>query len=464
VAVARHQARSGLVRAAARVDDERRAVRPQHERQRVGVRVRRQVRRAERPDVEHGLVAAVAEREVAGARQVAQLRRGRLDGRARPGVVEERQAPVGPGQRRHPRLHRGDRRPQVVRGGLARALDRGERVAEPLEDEAVVGRAALDVAAVGEDLARQLAREHPAAVAQRGRVAGARPADDERARVLDHVVAADVVLDAAAQVAHLAPQARPQATGERLRPAAGRQRGAPRDDAAAERVRVPARQRRPAGPVEPVGEDAGPEAVAAGAARPGRVGSQVVEAVQREGDEQAVRPVDAPERRIGGVARAADRVEPAGLVRRRAGPGLRRGGPAEPGRERAPPRRLVVAQAGRQHRRRQQPPWPVQHLADRQPADGVQVVPDRRFRRGGRQAREPMAGAEREESAGPRHAPQRTSTPPFHDAPGAKPAATPVHRPPAPKIEPPPRRRSARDRVNGLAARGATARMRRCAS
>ena len=68
------------------------------------------------------------------------------------------------------------------------------------EDDEVVDGAALVVAAVGEDLLRQLPLQQRRAGFEEPSRAERAAAEDERAGVPDHVVAEDVVLDVALEV------------------------------------------------------------------------------------------------------------------------------------------------------------------------------------------------------------------------------------------------------------------------
>lgn len=62
------------VAVAAWIDNERAAVSPEDERKRVGMRMRRQMRRTQETAVKHGLVGAVPKDEVAAVSKFGQLR------------------------------------------------------------------------------------------------------------------------------------------------------------------------------------------------------------------------------------------------------------------------------------------------------------------------------------------------------------------------------------------------------
>jgi hypothetical protein len=95
----------------------------------------------------------------------------------------------------------------------------------------MVGGAPLLVPAVGQDLAGQLALEQAQPGVEQSGVRQDGAGEDERLGVLEDVVAADVVLDRAPEVATLAPQLVGHARGQRRVPVQRRDRRRPGDDA-----------------------------------------------------------------------------------------------------------------------------------------------------------------------------------------------------------------------------------------
>ena len=109
-----------------------------------------------------------------------------------------------------------------------------EQVAQ--HDEVVDG-AALVVAAIGQDLLRQLAAQELQTEAPEPRLAESRTAGDEPAGVPDHVVSEHVVLDVRLEPEQLAPEAALELRGGER--GFERQRGRPARDPGRERVGVP---------------------------------------------------------------------------------------------------------------------------------------------------------------------------------------------------------------------------------
>ena len=160
--VLRKKSRSvtGLVRRHPGIDDDRLAVQPELERQGVGVSMRRQERRRHRPAVERERKPTSPDEDVPGLGEDADAvrRRGELERRrdVEPAVVEEPRRAVGPRRCGGEFEHR-----------TTALLDVGVRThaRQVAQDEAVIRGAALVVAAVGEDLLGQLAREQRFAAA-----------------------------------------------------------------------------------------------------------------------------------------------------------------------------------------------------------------------------------------------------------------------------------------------------------
>ena len=156
--------------------------------------VRRQMGRCEWTAVEHDLVGPMTHHHMPGARQHGEVFDGATcQRRSLPGVVQQRQLEVGAGDRLRPRLGAVDGISQRCGHVMLAAAERCH-LSQIVEHLAVVGGAALLVGAVGEDLARKLAIEQSKRSVEQNRAGKASARKRERGSVLQHVVAADVVL------------------------------------------------------------------------------------------------------------------------------------------------------------------------------------------------------------------------------------------------------------------------------
>ena len=150
------------VRVCAWIDDDGGSVCPKNERQCVGMRVRRQVRGADRSRIEEDLRLRLrvtkhgvpARAELKGGRWVFKQR----EGRALPRVVKKRKPAVRAGEVRLPAFHAAPNRPQPGRSPTHALEELGE-LSKVVCDFAVVRGAPLLVSAIRQDLARGLALE-----------------------------------------------------------------------------------------------------------------------------------------------------------------------------------------------------------------------------------------------------------------------------------------------------------------
>ena len=255
---------SGAVGRGSRIDDHAPSIERQLEGKRVGVGMAGQIVGSDRPHIENGdgirathpHVAALGEDHRAVCRprrrRKAQPRRvggdlSRRRGDALGGVVEEgdltirmghvRQPAPHPLRRRAPRFHCRIR--EDSRTGRCQ-IDQVEQV---LEDERVVHRAPLEVAAVGENLLRDLAPQDrkPHAQPSVGFVARKKRAGEhQRLGIGEQVIAEKMPFQPCAQKPGLDGQAAERGRTERL----ARQRPlAPVHDAQRQRIRLPAAPR-----------------------------------------------------------------------------------------------------------------------------------------------------------------------------------------------------------------------------
>ena len=207
-----------------------------------------------------------------------------------------------------------------------------------LVDGEVVGRAALFVTSVGQELPLDLTAKEPDAVFEDSGRRHDGAGEHERSRVLQDVVAADVVLDRPPQVARLSRQVGGDPVREFLRPRQTGERRGPRHQSDGGRVRVPRRSPRSRLVREPVADDLRPEPVAGGGSLPGGVGSERREAVEVEEKEETVGGIR-PELRRPEAARRSYRDECSRLVRSGRGARLGCGVDSESFRESGPLRR-----------------------------------------------------------------------------------------------------------------------------
>ena len=153
-------------------------------------------------------------------RVVEQLARRRRDPER--GVVEERDLAVRVAQRRQEAQERGQPLRQLSAQRVA-LRQHVHEVEQPLGQQRVVHRRALEVAAVVQELLRQLAPQHGAAEpppARRCRALEARAEEAEREGVLEEVVAPEVVLERVGQAVALPLDRREHARAVRLARAA----------------------------------------------------------------------------------------------------------------------------------------------------------------------------------------------------------------------------------------------------
>ena len=182
--------RPGFVGRHPGVDHDRVAVKPELERQSVGVRVRREVGGRRRPAIEREPHAAVADDHVArlleDSNPLSGLRQVECGRDVEAAVVEERRGAVRPNGPGSEAGHRPDRMLDV---------DKGPQFEQVAQDELMVSGAALVVAAVREHLPGQLSRKQCAPAANEIGVIERNTTENEGLRIADHVVTEHVVLN-----------------------------------------------------------------------------------------------------------------------------------------------------------------------------------------------------------------------------------------------------------------------------